>query len=311
MTDLREKASYVNSILKKYLPDDTKEFGDITEAMSYSVLAGGKRLRAIMLLESFRLYNGDIDMEKMLAWPFAVAMEFIHAYSLVHDDLPSMDNDMYRRGILTTHAKYGHAMGVLAGDALLNYAFETMSSTIDNLRNLHGEIVGELYAQAARAMSIIASKAGYSGMIGGQVLDIKSPDSDDNFDKGLVKIKLLKTYELKTSCLFRASLCAGAALAGASETEIKKMDSLGYQLGLAFQIKDDILDETATLEQLGKDVHSDRKNNKVTVCSLLGIDKAEEMVTERLNQAKAIISELPGNTEFFSDLADFLRIRDK
>ncbi len=305
MIDLHARASEINNILQEYLPEETKEFGDITEAMSYSVLAGGKRLRAIMLIESFRLFNNDREMEKMLANPFAAAIEFIHAYSLVHDDLPSMDNDMYRRGILTTHAKYGHAMGVLAGDALLNYAFETMFSTMKGLEKLRGEVVPELYSRVSRAAGIIAARAGYSGMIGGQVLDIVFP-KDPKADKSILKIKLLKMYELKTSNLFRAALCAGATLAGASEDDLKKLDTFGYNLGLAFQIDDDILDETATFEQLGKDIGSDRKNNKITICNLIGIDAAKELSREKLNLALETLESLPGNKEFFRDLTDYL-----
>lgn len=310
MLDIRDKASEVNSILKSYLPDDTKEFGDITEAMSYSVLAGGKRLRAIMLLESFRLFNNDRDMEKMLAYPFAAAIEFIHAYSLVHDDLPSMDNDMYRRGIPTTHAKYGHAMGVLAGDSLLNYAFETIAGAMTELSKYRGEFVPEMYRRVANATAYLSTKSGYSGMIGGQVLDINSPDIDTTIDKSVLKIKLLKIYELKTAALFRAALCAGAILAGASDEDIKKLDNLGYNLGLAFQIRDDILDETSTLEQLGKDAGSDAKNNKVTISNLFGIEHADIMVNEKLNNAAKTLEELPGNTAFFSDLINYLRDRE-
>lgn len=310
MLDIREKASAVNSILKSYLPEDTKEFGDITETMSYSVLAGGKRLRAIMLIESFRLFNEDKDMEKLLAYPFAAAIEFIHAYSLVHDDLPEMDNDMYRRGIPTTHAKYGQAMGVLAGDALLNYAFETISKGMMELSKYRGEFVPEMYQRMARATSYLSTKTGYSGMIGGQVLDINSPDIDTSIDKSVLKIKLLKIYELKTSALFRASLCVGAILAGASDEDIKKLDSLGYNLGLAFQIRDDILDETSTLEELGKDTGSDAKNNKVTISNLFGIEHANSMILERLSGAAKTLDEIPGNTSFFNELIEYLRERD-
>lgn len=310
MLDIRDKASEVNSILKKYLPEDTKEFGDITESMSYSVLAGGKRLRAILLLESFHLFNNDKDLEQMLAYPFAAAIEYIHAYSLVHDDLPEMDNDMFRRGIPTTHSKYGHAMGVLAGDALLNYAFETISGAMVSLSKYHGEFVPELYRRIAAATAYISSKTGYSGMIGGQVLDINSPDIDTSIDKSILKIKLLKTYELKTSALFRAALCSGAILAGASDEDIKKLDTFGYNLGLAFQIRDDILDEISSLEKLGKDIGSDAKNNKITISNLFGREHAEAMVNEKLTNAAKILEELPGNTSFFTEILEYLRERE-
>lgn len=310
-TDLKEKASFVNEILGRYLPKDTKEFGNITEAMNYSVLAGGKRLRGIMLLESFRLFNNDSTMEEMLAYPFAAAIEFIHAYSLVHDDLPSMDNDMYRRGMLTTHAKYGHAMGVLTGDALLNYAFETMSKAITGLGELRSEFVPELYRRAAQAMHFVSTKAGYSGMIGGQVLDVCIlPDKYAAHEDNTYTQMLLKTYELKTSDLFRAALCAGAILGGASDEDINRLDRFGYELGLAFQIKDDVLDKTSTYEKLGKDINSDEKNSKSTVVTIYGLNKAEQMVSEKLNTALNILEELPGNTEFFKDLVGFLNDRE-
>lgn len=311
MIDLREKAGKVNAILEKYLPADTKEFGQICEAMNYSVLVGGKRLRAIMLLESFRLFNTDPEMEELLAYPYAASIEFIHAYSLVHDDLPSMDNDMYRRGMLTTHAKFGHAMGVLTGDALLNYAFETMSGSMNRITQVHGEIVNELYGRAARAMYIIASRAGYSGMIGGQVIDVCVNNTAELTDSSAIKAQLLKTYELKTSDLFRAALCAGAVLGGASDEYIKRLDKFGYHLGLAFQIRDDILDKTSTLEQLGKDINSDEKNGKQTIAGLLGLQQASVLVDTELNTAEALLDELPGDTSFLKELVNYLRSREK
>ena len=277
--------------------------------MDYSVMAGGKRLRAIMMLESFRLYNSDTDLEKNLVEPFAAAIEFIHAYSLVHDDLPSMDNDMYRRGKLTTHAKYGHAMGVLTGDALLNFAFETMTKAAVKLSSMRGEIAAELGMRACRAMSVIAEKAGYSGMIGGQVMDVCSDDRSDDRSQDLDF--LYKIYELKTSRLFQASLCAGAILAGAEDRQIAAMNEIGYSIGEAFQIKDDILDTTADFEQLGKDIGSDAKNNKNTVASILGIEKAQKLVDEYLDRATRLLDEQSGNKSFFNDLIEYLRIRNK
>lgn len=311
MLDLRDRADMVNTILAKFLPADTNDFGQITESMNYSVLVGGKRLRAIMLLESFRLFNTDPEMEELLAYPYSAAIEFIHAYSLVHDDLPSMDNDMYRRGMLTTHAKYGHAMGVLTGDALLNYAFETMSGSMNRISHVHSELAGELYSRSARAMYIIASRAGYSGMIGGQVLDVCDNDNIKNGDASTLKERILKTYELKTSDLFRAALCAGAVLGGASDEDIKKLDTFGYHLGIAFQIKDDILDKTSTLEQLGKDINSDEKNGKTTFVSLCGIKNSSEIVANELNAALSLLEELPGDASFFKELVDYLKSREK
>ncbi|MBP5331335.1 MAG: polyprenyl synthetase family protein [Lachnospiraceae bacterium] len=303
--DISKKAEQINEILTKFLPQPPFAEGSIEDAMNYSVMSGGKRLRGIMLLESFRLYNSDKDLEKDLAWPYAASMEFIHAYSLVHDDLPSMDNDMYRRGKLTTHAKYGHAMGVLTGDALLNYAFETMTHAASKLAGVRGEIAAELALRACRAMSVIADKAGYSGMIGGQVMDVcgDSENKDSSLDR------IYRIYELKTSRLFQAAMCAGALLAGADDDQVKALDEAGYYIGEAFQIKDDILDTTATFEQLGKDIGSDEKNSKNTVASMLGIEKAQELVDSYLDKARDIFDRQPGNKEFFFDLIEFLRSR--
>ncbi|MCR5323293.1 MAG: polyprenyl synthetase family protein [Lachnospiraceae bacterium] len=301
--DIKSKAEHINEILRKYLPKQPYAEGGIEDAMEYSVMAGGKRLRGIMLLEAFRLYNCDTDLEKNLAEPFAAAIEFIHAYSLVHDDLPSMDNDMYRRGKLTTHAKYGHAMGVLTGDALLNYAFETMTAAAARLSNMRGEIAAELGMRACRAMMIISEKAGYSGMIGGQVMDVA---------QNLTGLdQLYKIYELKTSRLFQAALCAGAILAGAEKEQIAALNDVGYYIGEAFQIRDDILDTTATFEQLGKDIGSDMKNDKKTVASILGIENAQKLTNEYLDKTSQLLSEQPGNKSFFYELVDYLKNRNK
>ena len=304
MFDIKEKADLVNNILKEYLPKGSEKEGSIEDAMYYSVMSGGKRLRGIMLIEAFRLFNNDREMEKMLSYPFAAAMEFIHAYSLVHDDLPSMDNDMYRRGVLTTHAKYGHAMGVLTGDALLNYAFETMTDAAVRLSAVRGEIASELLVRAARATAVISSCAGYSGMIGGQVMDVCEENTSCDLEY------LYKIYELKTSRLFQAALEAGAILGGADDKQTKAMKDFGYYVGEAFQIKDDILDTTATFEQLGKDINSDEKNDKKTVASLLGIEEAQKFVNEYLDKALELLINLPGNKSFFADLVKYLRVRE-
>lgn len=320
--DISKRAEQINMILEDHLPKPPYSQGSIEDAMNYSVMSGGKRLRGIMLLEAFRLYNSDKDLEKNLAWPFAASMEFIHAYSLVHDDLPSMDNDMYRRGKLTTHAKYGHAMGVLTGDALLNYAFETMTQAASKLSKVRGEIAAELALRACRAMSVISQKAGFSGMIGGQVMDVcpQSPEEEPVSGKTVntpasadisdLTGHIFKIYELKTSRLFQAAMCAGAILAGADDSQIDALNDAGYFIGEAFQIRDDILDATATFEQLGKDIGSDEKNNKNTIAHLLGIEKAQQLVREYLDKARAIFDEQPGNKEFFNELIDFLCLRE-
>ena len=284
---LKQKTDYINEILEKYLPQ-TDDFGKICEAMNYSVLNGGKRLRAIMLLESFRMFSDNTELEKMIAEPFVAAIEFIHAYSLVHDDLPAMDNDVLRRGKPTTHIAFGHAMGVLAGDALLNYAFEVIGNISDNVK-----VFKEDYGlRVLKAFRVLSGKAGFSGMIGGQVLDTTekySPEKKCFGFESLSRLQLskedtekikyiLRIYELKTSKLFEAALMCGAILGGAGEKETEELEKAGRALGLAFQIEDDILDMTSDSETLGKSVNLDEKNGKETVARLLGLEKAGELV---------------------------------
>lgn len=311
LSELEGSITEINQILEQYLPENTRENSLITETMSYSVLSGGKRLRPIMLLEAFRLFNSDKELEKLLAHPYAAALEFIQAYSLVHDDLPAMDNDMYRRGQLTTHAKYGHAMGILSGDALLNYSFETILNAMKKIVSVKGEYKSELYSRATTAASYIFNFSGYNGMINGQVYDVEGMAKDCSGDSTKCKLMLKRLYELKTSGLFKAALCAGACLGGADESELTKMESLGYHIGLAFQIRDDILDITSSVTELGKDTGNDVKNDKLTVASLLGIEAANKLVEEHTGKALDILSQLSGNTDFLKDLFLLLVNRNK
>lgn len=283
---LKSKIEYINDVLDKNLPKNEESYGKICEAMRYSVLNGGKRLRAIMLLEAFRMFADDRKMEEKLVYPFITAIECIHGYSLVHDDLPAMDNDVLRRGKPTTHVAYGHAMGVLAGDALLNYAFELISGI--NLETFDAKYASNVL----KAIYTMSVKAGYSGMIGGQVLDTTEKYTKDikitGFDEldtvssdinDIEKLKyVLRIYELKTSQLFEAALMSGAILGGATESEVKALETAGYALGIAFQIEDDILDLTSDAATLGKSVNIDEKNDKDTVARLYGIEKAQALV---------------------------------
>ncbi len=260
----RQKTEEINAFLKEFLPEESGKEKVLCEAMNYSVAVGGKRLRPMILLEAYQMFGG----KDTAAQPFAAALEMIHTYSLVHDDLPAMDNDMYRRGQLTTHAKYGEAMGVLAGDGLLNYAFEVMS-----------DAVCEQGRNAAKAMRIVAKKAGVRGMIAGQTVDLEWT--------GKPQTKELLDYinERKTSALLCAALMSGAALAGATDAELSVLEQVGYYVGLAFQIKDDILDVVGDEGKLGKPLHSDEKNEKSTYVTLIGIDGAEETVKAFSNKA--------------------------
>ena len=259
--ELKSKTAAVEKIVESYLPEESGTQHEIMEAMNYSVTAGGKRLRPLLMQETYRMFGG----EGMEVEPFMAAMEMIHTYSLVHDDLPAMDNDEYRRGKLTTHAKFGHAMGVLAGDALLNYAFETAAEAFDKSTDLR---------RTAKALQILSRKAGIYGMIGGQVVDVQSSGHAIDQDR------LDFIYELKTGALLEAAMMVGAVLAGASEEEVSVIEKVASDVGIAFQIRDDILDVTSTLEELGKPIHSDDKNEKTTYVTLKGLKQAEKDVEE-------------------------------
>lgn len=295
--ELEKKTNEVESIIKKYLPEEQGYQKTVLEAMNYSLLAGGKRLRPIMLLESFRLFGGSNET----VCPFLAAMEMIHTYSLVHDDLPAMDNDEYRRGRKTTHAVYGEAMGILAGDALLNYAFETACRAFT--------LPDEDPALIGKALGILAEKAGIYGMIGGQTADVEGICGQKEKEKE----KLQFIYEKKTSALIEASLMIGAALAGAKEEAVRRMEEIGRNIGLAFQIQDDILDVSSTTEVLGKPVGSDEKNNKRTYVSIYGMEEAKDAVKRISMQAIESMEGLEGteDKEFLLKLTKYLIDREK
>ena len=281
----QKKTAEMNRILSQYLPKEEGFQGKIMEAMQYSVTAGGKRLRPMLLWEVYRMFGG---MYEEAVAPFMAAIEMIHTYSLVHDDLPAMDNDTYRRGKLTTHAKYGEAMGVLTGDALLNYAFEVMATAV-------AEAKEEQMRPAAKALQIMAEKAGIYGMIGGQVVDTEP--------HGETTIELLDYInKRKTAALLEACMMAGATLAGATKEEVQKLEEIAEKVGLAFQVQDDILDVTANEEVLGKPLHSDEKNGKQTYVALVGLDGAREVVTRLSKEAVELFDTLPYENAFLREL---------
>ena len=286
------KVALVDDILEECLSDkDNSQLQkEIYESMSYSVMAGGKRLRPILVLEAYNLFEGKDEKE---VYPYMVAIEMIHTYSLIHDDLPAMDNDDYRRGRLTNHKVYGEDMAILTGDGLLNLAYETMIKSVDE-KNV---------SKSIKAMNIISNKAGVSGMIGGQVGDIKNVNKDMDIET------LDKINELKTSCLIEGSLMMGATMAGASDKELESICMAGSLIGKAFQIQDDVLDVISDSKTLGKPVLSDEKNQKKTYVDLLGIDGAKEQVRNLSDKALKIIKEL-GNNEFLVTLIERLVNRD-
>ena len=267
----------------------------IFEAMNYSVRAGGKRLRPILMEETYHMFGGSSAVIE----PFMAAIEMIHTYSLVHDDLPAMDNGEYRRGKKTTHAVYGEAMGILAGDALLNLAYETAAKAFDM------EVAD---TRVARAFAVLAKKAGVYGMVGGQVVDVESEKSDDC---SITREKLDFIYRLKTGALIESSMMIGAILAGASSDEVSRVEQIAAKLGLAFQIQDDVLDVTSTLEVLGKPVGSDEKNNKATYVTFEGLDKAVSDVERISKEAEEQLDDLGYDDAFLKELFEYLIHREK
>ena len=289
---LKEKTGRAEEIIRKYLPDEEGFAVNMAQAMNYSMLAGGKRLRPLLMEETYRLFGGE---EKVIE-PFMVGMEMIHTHSLIHDDLPAIDNDDYRRGRLTTHKVYGEAMGVLSGAALLNYAYEVM---------LQAFALTKESERVVKALTLMANKTGIYGMLGGQSVDV------ENDGKPLTKEMLDYIYRNKTSALIEASMMTGAILAGAEEKEVEIIGEAAGKIGLAFQIQDDILDVTSTEEELGKPVHSDEKNNKVTYVSLFGIQEASEQVKRLSEEAVSLIRGLYQKNEFLCTLIQELVSRRK
>lgn len=295
MEELQQKVEHINNVLEKFLPVEEGQQRIIFEAMNYSVRAGGKRLRPILMEETYHMFGGSSAVIE----PFMAAIEMIHTYSLVHDDLPAMDNDEYRRGKKTTHAVYGEAMGILAGDALLNLAYETAAKAFDM------EVAD---TRVARAFAVIAKKAGVYGMVGGQVVDVESEKSDDC---SITREKLDFIYRLKTGALIESSMMIGAILAGASSDEVSRVEQIAAKLGLAFQIQDDVLDVTSTLEVLGKPVGSDEKNNKATYVTFEGLDKAVSDVERISKEAEEQLDDLGYDDAFLKELFEYLIHREK
>lgn len=289
--EMEERVSKIEQILQKYLPKEEGFQKNIVSAMNYSVMVGGKRIRPILMMETYHLFGGKSEVIE----PFMAAMEMIHTYSLVHDDLPAMDNDEYRRGRKTTHIVYGHAMGILAGDALLNYAFETALCAFDMEDN----------KGIPKALQILAGKAGIYGMVGGQVVDVEA------VGKPLERERLDFIYRLKTGALIEASMMIGAILAGASKEQVEQVRSAAVDIGLAFQIQDDILDVTSTTEVLGKPVFSDEKNNKTTYVTFEGLEASAKDVEKLSKRAIETVNGFCGEKEFLVELIKYLIHREK
>ena len=293
--EIQTRVDEIEQIIKRYLPEEEGWQKTIMEAMNYSILAGGKRLRPMLMSETYRLFGGKSKVIE----PFMAAMEMIHTYSLVHDDLPAMDNDALRRGLPTVHVKFGEDMAILAGDALLNFAFETACQ---------GFAVKPGDANVEKAFAVLAKKAGVYGMVGGQVVDVESEKSDDC---SITREKLDFIYRLKTGALIESSMMIGAILAGASSDEVSRVEQIAAKLGLAFQIQDDVLDVTSTLEVLGKPVGSDEKNNKATYVTFEGLDKAVSDVERISKEAEEQLDDLGYDDAFLKELFEYLIHREK
>lgn len=288
--EFQTKQNKIEEMIKSYLPKETGFAKDLARAMNYSMLAGGKRLRPMLMQETYRLFGGEGDLVE----PFMAAMEMIHTHSLVHDDLPAIDNDEYRRGKKTTHAAFGESMAILCGDALLNYAYETAFLSFDKTKDA---------ARIGRALRILGDKTGIYGMLGGQTVDVQNDGKPLSIDA------LEYIYANKTSALLEGSMMIGAALAGATEEEIFLIESVGYRLGIAFQIQDDILDVTSTSEELGKPVFSDEKNHKTTYVTLKGVDAAAQEVRRLSEEALDILQEIGVTNPFLNELITYLITR--
>ena len=282
---LKEQIDFIDKYLDKYLTEKENPQNIIYKAMRYSVFAGGKRLRPILMLNVCKMCGGDVNE----VIPFACALEMIHTYSLIHDDLPAMDNDDLRRGMPTSHIKFGEATAILAGDALLNRAFEVVS-----------EYDGDNVKRAMKAINMLAASSGTEGMIGGQIVDMESEGKEITLDE------LRYLHLNKTGAIIRSACTIGALMGGGSEDEIEAVDEFAKNLGVAFQIQDDILDVTGSEEELGKPIGSDAEENKNTYVRLVGLEKSRELSEEYSENAKKALDIFGERAQFLKELTDYL-----
>lgn len=294
--ELLKRTEYAEKVLDKYgrvLEDSYQK--TVMDAMEYSLYAGGKRLRPVLMYETYKMCGG----RGTLVEPFMAAIEMIHTYSLVHDDLPAMDNDEYRRGKKTTHIVYGEDMAILTGDALLNYAYETALKAFDINRNKTSRVVA--------AMKILTGKAGIYGMVGGQTFDVEA----ESLNLPITEEQLLFIFRLKTSALIEAAMMTGAVLAGADMETVNVIEQIARNVGIAFQIRDDILDVISTQDILGKPIGSDEKNNKTTYVTLKGLEQAKSDVISYTDKALELLDSLPYESDFIRELILSLNNRIK
>lgn len=283
MERMNERVQEIEAVIHKYMPEPEGYAKTVLSAMNYTVDAGGKRLRPMLMQETYRMFGGT----ETVIEPFMAAIEMIHTYSLVHDDLPALDNDDYRRGRKTAHIVYGEAMAILAGDALLNYAYETAAKAFTMTNDLES---------AVKAYTVLTQKPGIYGMIGGQTADVELTGQP------LTEVVLEYIYENKTGALIEASMMIGAILAGASMDAVKEIERLAGIVGRAFQIQDDILDIEGNEAELGKPLHSDEENGKVTYVTLHGMIQAKAEVENLSQEAVRILDSFPEENPFLREL---------
>ncbi len=295
--EMRERVKDAERVITDYMPKNASLQKTVIEAMEYTMSAGGKRIRPVLMKAVYELFGGNASIIE----PFMAAIEMIHTYSLIHDDLPALDNDDYRRGRKTAHIVYGEAMAILAGDSLLNYAYETASKAFSMISDeLSTEEQLKQHIEVEQAIQILSKNPGIYGMIGGQVADVELTGTRLNEEQ------LTYIYENKTGALIEASMIIGAILAGASNSGIEKIRRIAYNIGMAFQIQDDILDETATFEELGKPIHSDAKNEKITYVTLYGIEQSKRKVEELSGDAVVMIRSIDGDSDFLVEFFNYL-----
>lgn len=285
---LPKKIEKIEEIITSFLPEEKGLQKTVLTAMNYSVKAGGKRLRPMLMQETYEMFGGK---DASVIEPFMAAIEMIHTYSLIHDDLPALDNDELRRGLPTAHIKFGEAMAILAGDALLNYAFETATKAFQgNAQDI----------QTAKALQILARKPGIYGMIGGQVVDVEEENKEISFET------LMYIHNNKTAALIECAMMIGAVLAGAKEEEIAVVEQIANKVGIAFQIEDDILDVVSTSEELGKPAGSDEKNGKNTYVRFKGIEQSKKDAEQYTKEALQLFDQLGYENAFLRELLLYL-----
>ena len=287
--EMNERIEQIEQILDQYLPPKEGLQKTVLTAMNTTVKAGGKRLRPMLINETYKMFGGEGDIVK----PFMAAIEMIHTYSLIHDDLPALDNDDYRRGQKTCHIVYGEDMAILAGDALLNYAYEVATKAFDLADQ-------DEMMNVVEAVKILARKPGIYGMIGGQVADVELEGTPLSMEQ------ILFIHKNKTSALIEACMMIGAVLAGASKEDVMAMEECGEYIGLAFQIQDDILDLTGDEEEIGKPVGSDEKNHKTTYVTLKGLEQSAKDVEEISKKAIEILARYDVGNRYLTNLTRFL-----